>query len=217
MYIYTTGSVNFFITFSGVKNYNSFKNKNKRRIFVRRSLLLFFTPFILCTWFFLGISQKGCQDFMQADAAKTIPFSHKSHIEKWGVTDCETCHGYEENGRFKGLPTVGECTQCHARDAVVSSDDHTTPRKKSMFDGLDDSYKPWTSWAKQPDLVYFSHKVVMTAKYEDGRLKARCASCHGDKGNSTNTGMIKGKMLMGQCMDCHTALRLSNTCAVCHD
>ena len=186
---------------------------------MRRSLLLFFTPFILFTWIFLGISQKGCQDFMQADAAKPLPFSHKSHIKMWGVDDCTVCHGYEENGRFKGLPTVGDCTQCHAReDAASSSDDgNKNPRKKAMFDKYQDSDKPWTSWAKQPDLVYFSHKVVMTAQFEDGRLKARCASCHGDKGNSMNGNMIKGKMLMGQCMDCHTALRISNACAVCHD
>jgi len=24
-------------------------------------------------------------------------------------------------------------------------------------------------------------------------------------------------MPMGQCMDCHTALKISNACAVCHD
>ncbi len=184
---------------------------------MRRSLLLFFTPFIIFTWIFFGISQKGCDSVMQADAAKTIPFNHKTHVEKYGINDCTVCHGYEENGRFKGLPTIAECTACHARDGVTTSDDHLVPRKKTMFDSYKDSDKPWTSWAKQPDLVYFSHTVVMTAKYDDGRLKARCASCHGDKSLSTDTRMIKGKMLMGQCMDCHTALKLSNQCAVCHD
>jgi hypothetical protein len=29
--------------------------------------------------------------------------------------------------------------------------------------------------------------------------------------------MLSGKMLMGQCEDCHTALHISNSCAVCHD
>jgi hypothetical protein len=184
---------------------------------VRRSLLLFFTPFIIFTWIFFGISQKGCDSVMQADAAKQIPFNHKTHVEKYGTSDCQTCHGYEENGRFKGTPSVGECTSCHARDAALNSADPTVPNRKPMFDSYKDTDKPWGSFAKQPDLVYFSHKVVMTAQYEDGRLKARCASCHGDKVDSTNTKMIKGKMLMGQCMDCHTALKLSNKCAVCHD
>ncbi len=48
-------------------------------------------------------------------------------------------------------------------------------------------------------------------------MKSRCESCHGDKAGSMDTAMIKGKMLMGQCMDCHTALNISNKCAVCHD
>ncbi|PKL19319.1 MAG: hypothetical protein CVV49_01670 [Spirochaetae bacterium HGW-Spirochaetae-5] len=184
---------------------------------MRRSLLLFFTPFIIFTWIFFGISQKGCDSVMQADAAKKIPFNHQSHVEKYGISDCTTCHGYEENGRFKGLPTIAECTTCHARDGVLTSDDQSIPRKKPMFDSYKDTDQPWESFAKQPDLVYFSHSVVMTAKYDDGRLKARCGSCHGDKADSTGTKMIKGKMLMGQCMDCHTALNLSNKCAVCHD
>ena len=185
---------------------------------MRRSLLLFFIPFIVFTWLFFGISQKGCQDVMQADAAKKIPFSHQNHMKKnYGVSGCTDCHSYEENGRFKGLPTIAECTACHARDGVLTSNDHSVPRKKTMFDSYKDSDQPWTAWAKQPDLVYFSHKVVMTAKFEDGRLKARCESCHGDKSVSTDTTMIKGKMLMGQCMDCHTALKISNQCAVCHD
>ena len=154
---------------------------------------------------------------MQAEATKKIPFSHKNHIQYWGVTDCTTCHGYYEDGRFKGLPSVAECTQCHARDGVLTASDHTTPRKKTMFDSWKDTDRPWTSWAKQPDLVYFSHKVVMTAQFEDGRLKARCAGCHGDKAGSANTEMVQGKMLMGKCMDCHTALNISNSCAVCHD
>ena len=86
-----------------------------------------------------------------------------------------------------------------------------------MFDSYKDTDKPWTSWAKQPDRVYFSHKVVMTAKFEDGRMKARCVECHGDKAKTMDTAMLSGKMLMGQCEDCHTALHISNKCAVCHD
>jgi hypothetical protein len=196
---------------------------------VRRSLLLFFTPFIIFTWIFFGISQKGCDSVMQADAAKPIPFNHESHIKDYGIQDCTSCHRYEGikdgkkvdgeivNGRFMGLPSVGDCTSCHARDAALNSDNPLEARRKPMLDSYKDEDRPWEAFAKQPDLVYFSHSVVMTAKYDDGRLKARCGSCHGDKLHSTNTKMIKGKMLMGQCMDCHTALDISNKCAVCHD
>jgi hypothetical protein len=47
--------------------------------------------------------------------------------------------------------------------------------------------------------------------------KARCASCHGNKAKSMTTKKIMGKMPMGTCMDCHTSLKISNKCAVCHD
>jgi len=193
---------------------------------VRRSLLLFFTPFIIFIWFFFGISQKGCDSVMQADAAKPIPFQHQKHIKEVGIKDCTTCHRYEgmtkdkpmgENGRFIGSPSVGDCTVCHARDGVLKSDNPLEAKRKPMLDSYKDEDRPWGSFAKQPDLVYFSHSVVMTAKFDDGRIKVRCGSCHGDKLHSTDTKMIKGKMLMGQCMDCHTALHISNKCAVCHD
>ena len=152
---------------------------------------------------------------MNPIAVKKIPFNHKSHITKYDA-DCSMCHLYSANGRFSGLPTVGECTQCHDRDSVGVSD-KLSPKRKPFFDNYKDIDKPWESHAKQPDLVYFSHKVVMTAEYEDGRKKARCTSCHGNKEDSMTTQRIKGKMLMGQCMDCHTALKISNKCTVCHD
>jgi hypothetical protein len=166
---------------------------------------------------------------MQADAAKPIPFNHQSHMTKYGISNCIECHRYEGikngkevdgeivNGRFLGSPSIGDCTSCHARDAALDSDNPLEAKRKPIFDSYKDEDKPWGSFANQPDLVYFSHSVVMTAKYDDGRLKARCGSCHGDKLHSTDTKMIKGKMLMGQCMDCHTALHISNKCAVCHD
>ena len=123
---------------------------------MKRSLLLFFIPFIIFTWIVIGPSQKACNNIMQADATKKIPFSHKNHIQYWGVTDCTTCHGYYEDGRFKGLPSVAECTQCHDRNGSLTGTDHTTPRKKTVFDSYKDTDRPWTAWAKQPDLVYFS-------------------------------------------------------------
>ncbi len=168
-----------------------------------RSLLLFFLPFIIFTYVSFVVFQKACDHAMNVQAEKKIPFSHKTHVEKYGAADCETCHMYAGNGRFKGLPTVADCKMCH---------DGNTAKEKAMFAGFKDSDVPWTSYAQQPDLVYFSHIAVMK-----NEKTARCASCHGDKGHSTTTSKIKGKMPMGQCMDCHDALKISNACMVCHD
>jgi len=184
---------------------------------VRRSILLFLLPFIVFTYVVFLLSQSACGYVRATKAVKEIPFNHKSHMTKdYGIDNCESCHKYTADGRFQGMPTVAECTVCHDREGSYSGD-KDTPKRKAFFDNYKDTDKPWTAFAKQPDLVYFSHKVVMTARYEDGRKKSRCGSCHGDKLNSMTTKRIKGTMLMGQCMDCHTALKISNKCMVCHD
>jgi cytochrome c553 len=190
---------------------------------VKRTVLLIGIPFIVAFYFAFGISQKGCDSVMANHPEKPIDFNHQSHLSKYfpenGMSkdDCTACHGYEENGRFTGLPTIAECTSCHDPNGPDKNAGASVALRKPMFKKYKDTDRPWGSYARQPDLVYFSHKVVMTAKFEDGRLKARCGNCHGDKGKSTNTAMISGKMLMGRCEDCHAALNISNKCAVCHD
>ncbi len=168
-----------------------------------RSLLLFFLPFVIFTYASFILFQKTCDYALNVQAQKNLPFNHKSHITQYGATDCELCHGYYSNGRFRGIPTVADCKTCH---------DGATAKEKALFSGFKDTDKPWESFSRQPDLVYFSHIAVMK-----NNKTGRCASCHGDKGNSMITGKIKGKMKMGVCMDCHTALKISNACMVCHD
>ncbi len=190
---------------------------------MKRTALFIGIPFVVALYFTFIISQNACDYVMANHPEKQVAFNHKSHLEKYfpanglGKDDCTVCHGYYDNGRFKGLPTMGDCTSCHDPNGTMDDLEPMSPRPKRFLSKYKDTDKPWGSNAEQPDLVYFSHKVVMTAQYEDGRLKARCGSCHGDKAGSTTTAKIKGKMLMGQCEDCHTALHLSNKCAVCHD
>lgn len=165
---------------------------------MKRSLLLIFLPFIIFAFLSFFIFQKGCDYAMSNQAEKPIPFNHKTHLTQgYGISGCEDCHGYYENGRFTGIPTVGQCRACH---------------EKPIFKDYKDSDVPWESYARQPDLVYFSHIAVLK-----NRKEARCSSCHGDKQNAVDGRKIKGKMSMGVCMDCHTALKISNKCAVCHD
>jgi len=174
---------------------------------VKRSLLLFLIPFTVFMYLTTTLFFDSCHYQVGAEPQKKIPFNHKTHLTDYG-TECNACHGYYENGRFKGIPTVAACLDCHPEGDRVND---------QYLKALKPSDRPWDSYAKQSDLVYFSHKAVMTAQFEDGRLKSRCASCHGDKDDSVDGQKIKGKMLMGQCMDCHTALNISNACAVCHD
>jgi hypothetical protein len=186
---------------------------------VKRTILLIGIPMIIAFYFAFIISQKACNYVMANHPQEPIPFNHKAHLTKFGAgPGCTFCHGYYDNGRFKGIPTVGVCVSCHDRQGPEKSSDPTVPLRIAAFDAYKDTDKPWGSYAKQPPLVYFSHTVVMTAKFDDGRHMAVCgASCHGDRADSTNTNMITGKMLMGQCEDCHAALHISNKCMVCHN
>ncbi|HNR89879.1 MAG TPA: cytochrome c3 family protein [Spirochaetota bacterium] len=177
---------------------------------MKRTLILIFLPFLVVLPFSYVISEKACGSLMSFHAKKPIPFNHKSHITKYGAANCETCHGYYENGRFKGLPTVGECKACHTDNDAGKTPEQA--RSKPFFANYKDGDRPWEAFAKQPDLVYFSHMAVMK-----NEKQARCSSCHGLKEDSMTTAKIKGKMPMGQCMDCHTALKISNACMVCHD
>jgi len=176
---------------------------------VKRTLILILLPFFIFTFLFYFVTLKACDYAMSNHPNKPIPFNHKSHgayLTKLGMGGCETCHGYYENGRFKGIPEIATCKTCH---------NGTTAAEKAMFKSYKDTDSPWGSYAKQPDLVYFSHIAVLK-----NTKQARCASCHGDKKNAMTTAMterVAGKMPMGQCMDCHDALRISNKCLVCHD
>ncbi len=170
---------------------------------MKRTLLFFFLPFIISTYLSYILFIKACDYAMNVQAEKPLPFNHKTHMTKYNISNCEFCHGYYENGRFKGIPTVAVCKQCH---------EGKTAAEKIFFKNYKDTDTPWTSFAQQPDLVYFSHIAVMKNK-----KTAQCASCHGNKGVSMTTAKIKGKMLMGQCMDCHDSLKISNKCMVCHD
>ncbi len=197
---------------------------------MKRSLLLFGIPFIVLLAISFILFGKSCDYVMANKAEKAIPFDHKSHLVKmdkddavsiYGISDCTDCHGYYSNGRFKGIPTVETCVGCHSREGsttVTRVDGRSLPARKPMFDDYKDSDSPWESYARQPSLVYFSHLAVMEGAKEHGTLAAQCAACHGNKAESRRASIkTEGMMPMGQCMDCHTALKLSNKCAVCHD
>jgi hypothetical protein len=157
----------------------------------------------------------SCRLKKDADAAVEIPFNHKTHVETYRISDCGTCHKYNDSMMFRGLPSIGECTACHSRSGSLTSSDHMSPRKKTVFDSYTDSDRPWNSKAKDQQLLYYSHKTALT-KVVDGKTVFRCEPCHGDKVSSSGTAHIKGGKLMDNCIECHTAYKLNNQCDVCH-
>lgn len=182
-----------------------------------KRLLPFFKPFIiLFVLIFFGIITTSCKNSKQAFADEKISFSHRTHIDKYNIKDCGTCHKYDANKTFRGLPSIGECTVCHKRDGELTSTDHLTPRKKTMFDSYTDKDRPWISHAEKPDLIYYSHKVFRTAQTSDGKTIFKCDPCHGDKASANGTAKLKSEKLMENCIECHTEYKLNNQCDVCH-
>jgi hypothetical protein len=141
---------------------------------MKRPFLFFIKSCAIPALIFLGISTTSCSKTSAAEEAiTTIPFSHKTHVENYDIKDCGTCHKYNSNGVFQGLPTVGECTACHIRNGELVSGDHKIPRKKTMFDSFTDKDKLWASKAKNTDLLYYSHKVKMTTIVSDSKTSLK--------------------------------------------
>lgn len=168
-----------------------------------KPFLPFLIPFAVTALLAFVISWYGCSAAETPHAKKELPFTHKTHTENYGIR-CVRCHGFDEQGRFKGIPAAGDCRSCH---------DGTQASEKAFLKGLPDDYRPWEAFCRQPDHVYFSHQAVVA--YAHG--KEECETCHGAKGETLDTSMLQGPMKMGQCMKCHTALKISNRCSVCHD
>jgi len=162
----------------------------------------------------LGILTASCEAEKKANAAEKIPFSHATHIQKYNVKDCGTCHKYDEQKTFRGMPSIGDCTACHDRNGMLTNTDHMSPRKKTIFDSYADKDRPWISKAEDKELVYYSHKVVLAVDMPDGKKLMRCTPCHGDKVRSNATA--KGEKLMKQCIECHTSFKMNDQCDVCH-
>ncbi len=177
--------------------------------------LFFLKPLMILILVLMGFMATSCENTEQKNVVTEIPFSHKTHIEKYNIEDCGTCHKYDEYGTFRGLPAVEDCTVCHDRSAALTNTDHMTPRKKTVFDSYTDKDSPWKSTSKDPELFYYSHKVVLTTVV-DGKKRFRCDSCHGDKVSSNGKANLKGEMLMKQCIECHTAFKMNNQCDICH-
>lgn len=171
--------------------------------------------FVILACVSMGLYTTSCKQ-ANADEGKKIPFSHETHVQKYDIKDCGTCHKYDVTGVFKGLPSVGECTQCHRGNGDLFTDDRTkNPRKKTMFDGYTDKDRPWDS-GKEAEFFYYSHKVKVNTNVADEKTKLRCDLCHADKAISAGKPHVKGEKLMEQCIYCHTSYKLNNQCDVCH-
>jgi menaquinone reductase, multiheme cytochrome c subunit len=149
-----------------------------------------------------------------------IDFNHAVHLD---IVDdgCNSCHYFEEDGSFTGMPDLSKCTDCHESaqtdnpEEIKFVDEYVTP-------GIE---VPWLNHSKQPDCVFFSHSAHVTG------AGMSCESCHGDIGTSEHTRVYEENRITGYSRDIwgKSISRLGNPepgeplpmkmndCAKCHE
>ncbi|MFZ1083005.1 MAG: menaquinone reductase multiheme cytochrome c subunit QrcA [Candidatus Kryptoniota bacterium] len=159
-----------------------------------------------------------------------IQFSHLAHTGDNVGLKCESCHTFDKDGRFYGIPTIDNCTRCHSRPIGVSDEE------KKLVDNYIKLGReiPWIIYSKQPENVYFSHPTHVKL------AGINCQTCHFGQQYTRNlrpayisrvSGYsldIFGKdllnlpsttsrgMRMDDCSNCHHQRGVKESCIACH-
>lgn len=159
-----------------------------------------------------------------------LQYSHAVHTgEEVGLT-CDTCHGFDAEGRFTGTPSIGICADCH-ESMVGESDDERRLVEEFLATRTE---VPWQVYARQPDNVRFPHAAHVKL------AGLPCEGCHGDHGSSGSlrplernrvsgysrdiwgtslSGWFRGRrpgMKMNDCSACHARSGVDESCLDCH-
>ncbi len=159
-----------------------------------------------------------------------LQFQHKTHSEKSGLTQCDSCHVLGSDGEFNGIAGIETCAGCHAEKVGTSKAEAT----------LVDAYikpsreTPWLVYSRQPANVWFSHAI------HTRRAGLACTDCHGAYGESDQPkvyeqnrisgysrdveghsmsglgGAPHDGMKMSDCEDCHRRRNVEVGCLGCH-
>jgi len=174
-------------------------------------------PFLAGLAVALGAGWAGFPLALYRSRPQPVDFSHRIHSEKAGAK-CDDCHSFGEDGSFRGVPTLDQCTGCHAAPMGTSAaeknfiDRYVTPNREPQ----------WGVYSRQPENVSFSHAAHVK------RGKLACETCHGQVGSSgalaaAQADRISGysrdvwnRMKMADCVACHRRNGLENSCLDCH-
>ncbi len=165
-----------------------------------------------------------------SEQQQPLRFSHVTHVEDAGM-ECSSCHFFNEDGSFNGLPSTEDCASCHS--SVIGEDpDEVKFVKEYVETGKE---VPWLVYQMQPDNVFFSHAAhsmdncgTCHGDWDEVRL---CNSCHPNVAEMDTppayfenrlTKYSKDTMKMWACEHCHALedhrmnTNASNACFVCH-
>jgi hypothetical protein len=161
--------------------------------------------------------------------SQPLDFNHLVHVEDEGM-DCDSCHSFDDEGSFSGIPATALCAECH-EEPMGDSAAELTLVQDYVEPGLE---IPWQVYARQPQNVYFSHIHHVEL------AEISCSRCHGPHENTTTLmpAMINristysrniwgprisggGKepwesMKMNDCSHCHAENGVKDHCLMCH-
>ena len=131
-----------------------------------------------------------------------LPFSHRQHLEQ-GL-ECRGCHANPDPGEKMTFPSTTKCMSCHSGVAA----DKPTIKDLTKFHQNKEEV-PWVRIYKNPDWVWFSHRVHLGAG-------AKCDRCHGAVAER-NTLWKEVPITMENCIKCHRENNASTACNYCHE
>jgi len=168
---------------------------------------LFFVPILLSAFLYLIVGLAGGADAPAeseppAEFRQPIEFSHKTHIEKGGMS-CEFCHVYARRSINSGAPVMATCFGCHSVIAGSDDDPKKAAEKQDAIKKLLE-FKPkgtpvqWKKIHDVPDFVHFSHKRHIQVGFD-------CTECHGEinQHDVLSPQTMITDLSMGWCMKCH--------------
>lgn len=119
-----------------------------------------------------------------------VDFNHALHVQE--VDDsCTSCHFFQEDGTFSGIPKLDKCMECHEEPVGISKEEaHFVETYVATGTEV-----PWHVYARQPPCVFFSH----AAHVRLGDME--CATCHGDIGESEHSRDYQQNRISGYSRD----------------
>ncbi len=163
-------------------------------------------------------------------ADQPVQFSHLAHTGDNVGLQCESCHTFDKDGRFEGIPSTDKCASCHSHPKGISD-----AEAKMVRDYIKPGREiPWIIYSKQPQNVFFSHATHVKSAGMD------CQTCHFGQ---AYTGSLRpayvsrisgygldifGKnllnfpstpsrgMRMDDCSNCHRERGVKESCIDCH-
>ncbi|MDR1359872.1 MAG: cytochrome c family protein [Deltaproteobacteria bacterium] len=171
-------------------------------------------------------------DLLFRTQTQPIAFNHALHADTQEIS-CFTCHSFQADGSFSGLPTAETCAGCHqelppepAADASGAEKESYAKRKILTTVYIQGGQELiWEAHQRQPDNVFFSHAAHYKACFtchltmkgdlnlgtpEDPR--DLCRRCHPSVEELTRnipvqenilTGYSRTTLKMWQCESCH--------------